>query len=630
MFSKLQTMNKVAVRAYSNVPASQAPQALKKWTNNVALQEFVQNYVDIMKPERLHICDGGEEEKKMMVNDMVRVGTLVPLDQNKRPGCYLARSDPGDVARVESTTFICSEEEINAGPTNNWKDPNEMKAIMSTLYNGCMEGRTMYVVPHTMGPVGSELSENGVEITDSPYVVQSMKIMTRMGQATTDSIGSNGDFVRGIHTIGSPITQKTQADDPWPSSTTKYITHYPEERLIQSYGSGYGGNALLGKKCFALRIASAMARDNGWLAEHMLILGITNPEGKKKYMAAALPSACGKTNMAMLRSQLPGWKIECVGDDIAWMRYVDGKLHAINPEAGFFGVAPGTGMSTNPVACEITMKDTIFTNVAMTEDNDVWWEGLTKKAPTRLTDWLRREWYADSSDRPAAHPNSRFASPAENCPTLDPDWENPNGVPIDAIIFGGRRSKSMPLVVQSRDWQHGTFMGATMGSEQTAAAEGQVGAFRSDPFAMLPFMGYHVGEYIQHWLNVGNASTEDKLPKIFGVNWFKKNDEGKFIWPGFSDNARVLKWIFERTEGEAAGVDAPIGTIPDLSKGALDLSGLDISEADMEELFHFDKSGWLGEIDTFKNTLDSFNTGNKLPKEMLDELEEVTKRVKAL
>ena len=477
-----------------------------------------------------------------------------------------------------------------------------------------------------MGPVGSPLSENGVELTDSPYVVQSMKIMTRMGEHVVDDIGVDGSFVPGVHTIGSPITDPKAEDKPWPCSTTKYITHFPETREIMSYGSGYGGNALLGKKCFALRIASCMARDNGWMAEHMLILGITNPEGVKKYVAAAFPSACGKTNLAMLQPTIPGWKVETVGDDIAWMRFVDGKLHAINPEAGFFGVAPGTSDETNPMAMACAAKDTIFTNVAMTEDNDIWWEGMSKDTPERMTDWLRRDWVKGQADRPAAHPNSRFASPATNCPIIDPLWEDPNGVPIEAIIFGGRRSSTIPLVYESLNWEHGTFLGATMGSEQTAAAEGTVGAYRSDPMAMKPFIGYNAADYLQHWLDIGKQSTE--VPKIFFVNWFKKSQDpkyksqGGFVWPGFGENSRVLAHIFDAVDGKAPVVETPIGYLPDVKNGAMNFDGLNLDQDTIDTLFKLDPEEWEREVGLYRENFKQY--GDQLPegiKNQLDELE---------
>jgi len=619
----------IGARAYTNVAARDAGAALGNWTSSEKLRSWVEEFVGHMRPERVHLCDGSESEKEFMINGMVRRGTLIPLNPEKRPGSYLARSDVGDVARVEENTYICCENEADAGPTNNWKDPAEMKELMMGLYDGCMEGRTMYVVPYSMGPVGSPLSALGVEITDSPYVVQSMNIMTRMGQAALDQINSSedGSFVPGVHSIGAPLTDPKAEDSPWPcNADTKYITHYPESRTIMSYGSAYGGNALLGKKCFALRIASTMAKEEGWLAEHMLILGVTNPEGVKKYVAAAFPSACGKTNFAMMMPTLPGWKVECVGDDIAWMRFKeDGKLYAINPEAGFFGVAPGTSDATNPMAMGCMKENTIFTNVAMTEDGDVWWEGMTKDAPSSVSDWLRRDWHADDSKSPAAHPNSRFAAPASQCPIIDEKWDQPEGVPIDAIIFGGRRSDTIPLVYQSRGWNHGTFLGATMGSEMTAAAAGTVGKMRSDPMAMKPFCGYNMADYFQHWIDMGEKTSEEKLPKIFYVNWFRKDAEGKFMWPGFGENSRVLKWVFDRTESNVGAVDTPIGYLPDISKGDLDLDGLDIDSTVVEELFAVDKSTWKSEAQVYRENFKIY--GDSLPEAIQNELDALESRL---
>ncbi len=617
-----------STRTYVNVSAKESVSAVASWTDNKKLQAWVDKYVKHMQPDRVHLCDGSEEEKKFMIECMVRAGTLIPLNQEKRPGCYLARSDVGDVARVEKQTIICSKKEEDAGPTNNWADAKKTEEKLMNLYKGCMKGRTMFVVPYSMGPVGSPLAENGVELTDSPYVALSMKVMTRMGENVIKSIGSNGPFVEGVHSVGKPLVDSSKEDAPWPcNNQEKIITHFPEDRKIMSYGSGYGGNALLGKKCFALRIASVMARDNGWLAEHMLILGITNPQGVKKYVAAAFPSACGKTNLAMLVPTIPGWKVTCVGDDIAWMRFdEEGRLRAINPENGFFGVAPGTSEKTNPVAMATASKNTIFTNVAMTEDNDVWWEGMSKQAPKRLTDWLRRDWVSGESKYPAAHPNSRFCSPASQCPIIDPAWEDPKGVPIDAIIFGGRRGTAVPLVYQSRSWEHGTFLGATMGSEQTAAAEGQVGAYRSDPMAMKPFIGYHAGDYFQHWLNVGAKSN--KVPKIFFVNWFRKGPKGEFLWPGFGDNSRVLKWVIERVDGKAKGIESPIGTIPDVKNGELDVSGLNISNSVLDELFALKKSDWKKEIQNYRENFKIY--GSKLPKELNNQLAELEKNVEKM
>ena len=563
---------------------------------------------------------------------MVRQGTLIPLNPKLRPNSYLARSDPGDVARVEKQTLICTTKKEDCGPTNNWADPVQTKKELQDLYRGCMKGRTLYVVPYSMGPVGSPLSFNGIEITDSPYVVQSMKIMARMGDASKNDIHKRGDFVPGVHSVGYPLSSPAQPDAPWPSSSMKRICHFPETNEILSFGSGYGGNALLGKKCFALRIAGYMAKKEGnSMAEHMLIVCATNKKtGKKKYIAGAFPSACGKTNFAMMSSTLPDYKLETVGDDIAWMRFVNGRLHAINPEAGFFGVAPGTSDLTNPNALASCSRDTIFTNVALTENFDIWWEGMSKLTPgTRLTDWLRREWIAGENTTPAAHPNSRFCAPARNCPIMDPSWEDPAGVPIDAIIFGGRRATTVPLIYQSRDWDHGTFLGATMGSEQTAAAEGQVGSFRPDPMAMIPFGSYNIGDYFQHWLNIG-AKQGAVLPKIFFVNFFKKeNGTGKFIWPGFGENSRLIKWICERVEGTGKGVESPIGILPVVGgEGGLDISGLNLDKKVVDELFKIDKKEWTAEIETYKKSLSSF--GDRVPKKLFAQLDKLEQNIKKL
>ena len=609
--------------------ARDAAAALAQWTNNDKLKKFVSEYINLMTPERVHFCDGSEAEQTLMISDMVRSGTLIPLNPAKRPNSYLARSDPGDVARVEKQTLICLPKTDDVGPTNNWADPVATKKEMHDLYKGSMKGRTMYVVPYSMGPVGSELSFNGIEITDSPYVVQSMRVMARMGDASKKDLEKRGDFVPGVHTVGAPLNSPSEQDASWPSSKTKRITHFPETSEILSYGSGYGGNALLGKKCFALRIAGYRAKKQGEsMAEHMLILCAKNKKtGKKKYIAGAFPSACGKTNFAMMTSTLPDYELECVGDDIAWMRFVNGRLHAINPEAGFFGVAPGTSMSTNPNAMRSCEKDTIFTNVALTEDFDVWWEGMSKLTPgTRLTDWLRREWIAGESKAPAAHPNSRFCAPAKNCPIMDPSWDDPSGVPIDAIIFGGRRSTTIPLVYQSRDWEHGTFLGATMGSEQTAAAEGQVGSFRPDPMAMIPFGSYNIGDYFQHWLNIG-AKQGAVLPKIFFVNFFKKeNGTGKFIWPGFGENSRLIKWVCERVDGTGKGRESPIGTLPEIGgPGGLDISGLNLDKKIIDELFKVDKKEWTNEIATYRKSLTSF--GPRVPKKLFAQLDKLEQNI---